>query len=45
MIGGRGHTVEIYESLLVKNKYRRGRELAGKQWVFGAVPMLLIVEP
>ena len=34
-IGGPGQVAEIDECLLVKSKYRRGRELAGLKWVFG----------
>ena len=36
-IGGPGMVVEIDECLLVHNKYRRGRILAGQVWIFGGV--------
>lgn len=36
-VGGPGIIVEIDESLLVKNKYRRGRKLRGQQWVFAGI--------
>lgn len=36
-IGGPDITIEIDESLLVKNKYRKGRKLSGQRWVFAGI--------
>lgn len=36
-IGGAGSIVKIDECLLVRNKYRRGRTLAGQVWIFGGI--------
>lgn len=32
-IGGPGQIVEIDESMLLRNKYRKGRKLSGQTWV------------
>ena len=35
-IGGKGYTVEIDESLFVRRKHNKGRDV-GQQWVFGGI--------